>query len=53
MTLSFTGIDNVEFYSGHYLEAVLEGDLKQQFEAWNANERDQGIRAPWKDLASA
>ena len=28
MALDLTGIDNVEFYSGHYLDAVLEGDLK-------------------------
>ena len=32
MALDFTGISNVEFYSGHYLSAVLEGDLKTVFE---------------------
>lgn len=52
MTLSFTGIDNVDFYSGHYLDAVLEGDLKQQFEAWTTAERDHGTRTPWKALES-
>jgi len=50
MTLSFAGIANVEFYSGHYLDAVLEGDLKAQFETWAAAERDHGTRAPWKAL---
>ena len=50
MTLSFTGIENVEFYSGHYLDAVLEGDLKQQFDVWAAAERDSGVRPPWKLL---
>lgn len=52
MTLSFSGIENVEFYSGHYLDAVLEGDLKAQFEAWSTAETDKGIRAPWKALES-
>jgi hypothetical protein len=34
MALEFAGIDNVgEFYSGHYLSAVLEGDLKATFAA--------------------
>lgn len=52
MTLSFSGIENVEFYSGHYLDAVLEGDLKAQFEAWSTAETNKGIRAPWKALES-
>ena len=34
MALDFTGISNVEFYSGHYLTAVLEGDLKSLFAGW-------------------
>ena len=33
MALEFSGIENVgEFYSGHYLTAVLEGDLKARDE---------------------
>ena len=52
MSLSFTGIENIEFYSGHYLEAVLEGDLRQQLDAWSTAERDQGSRPPWKALES-
>ena len=34
MALDLTGIENVEFYSGHYLDAVLEGDLKSVFKRW-------------------
>lgn len=50
MTLSFAGIENVEFYSGHYLDSVLEGDLKAQLDTWAAAERDKGARPPWKAL---
>ncbi|MCU0867065.1 MAG: hypothetical protein MUC36_25055 [Planctomycetes bacterium] len=50
MTLSFAGIENVEFYSGHYLDSVLEGDLKTVFEGWATAERDQATRPPWKAL---
>ena len=50
MTLSFAGIENVEFYSGHYLDSVLEGDLKAQFDVWVAAEREHGTRPPWKAL---
>jgi hypothetical protein len=32
MAFDFTGIDNADFYSGHYLTALLEGDLKSIFQ---------------------
>jgi hypothetical protein len=50
MSFQFPGITNVEFYSGHYLDAVFDGDLKQQFDAWAAAERDHGTRPPHKAL---
>jgi len=52
MTFAYAGIRNEEFYSGHYLDAVLLGDLKSQFDAWAAAERDHGTRPPWKALDS-
>ena len=48
MALDLTGIENVEFYSGHYLDAVLEGDLKGLFEAWRKAEDEDGRKAPYK-----
>lgn len=50
MTLSFAGIENLDFYSGHYLDAVLDSDLRQQFAAWAQAEQEHGTRAPWKVL---
>ena len=48
MALDLTGIENVEFYSGHYLDAVLEGDLKGLFESWAKAEEEEGRKAPYK-----
>lgn len=50
MALNLTGIENVEFYSGHYLDSVLEGDLKGLFETWKKAEDADGIKAPFKRL---
>jgi hypothetical protein len=37
MALPLTGIENAnEFYSQHYLDEVLEQDLKELFAAWQA-----------------
>jgi hypothetical protein len=37
MPISLTGIQNVgEFYSHHYLDALLEQDLKGLFSHWRA-----------------
>jgi hypothetical protein len=48
MALDLTGISNVnEFYSHHYLDSLLEGDLKGLFSKWK--EEDQ--RTPDKRLA--
>lgn len=50
MALDLTGIENVEFYSAHYLDAVLEGDLKQVFERWKKAKDDEGRRTPQEAL---
>ena len=51
MALDFSGIENVEFYSGHYLSAVLEGDLKATFKKWKAAKDEEGKRPPQEALA--
>jgi len=51
MALDFSGIENVEFYSGHYLSAVLEGDLKTIFQKWKRAKEEEGKRLPQEDLA--
>src|SRR5262245_650832 len=46
MSLDLTGITNEnEFYTHHYLAAILESDLKPFFEKWTSLE----IK-PWEDL---
>jgi hypothetical protein len=46
MPIDLTGITNEnEFYTHHYLAAILEGDLKPLFEAWARQERP-----PWEAL---
>lgn len=51
MALDLIGIDNVEFYSGHYLDAVLEGDLKSVFDKWKKEKEESGARQPHELLA--
>ena len=47
MPLDLTGIQNVgEFYSHHYLDALLENDLKGLFAQWREEEED----TPYKRL---
>jgi hypothetical protein len=43
MASDLPGIDNQGFYSGHYLQAVLEGDLRPLYTRWQA-EVDAGAR---------
>ena len=46
MALDLTGITNEnEFYTHHYLAAILEGDLKPLFEGWTKLEN-----SPWDGL---
>src|ERR1035441_3347994 len=49
MTFPLTGIKNAnEFYSQHYLDEVLELDLKELFAAWRA----PGVGSPAAKLRS-
>lgn len=41
-----------EFYSQHYLDAVLADDLAAVLERWNARESDGGPKAPPRRLAA-
>ena len=50
MALDLGGIQNVEFYSGHYLDAVLEGDLKALFRRWADDKKELGTRQPQERL---
>lgn len=51
--LDLTGIRNVgEFYSNHYLTALLEGDLKSTLKAWAAAEKEGGAKTPAKRVAA-
>jgi hypothetical protein len=48
MPIDLTGITNEnEFYTHHYLAAILEGDLKALFSEWAQQERP-----PWESLRS-
>ncbi len=52
MTIDFTGIYNEnEFYTSHYLTALLEDDLKDTFKNWKTRESEQGVRPPYSRLA--
>lgn len=46
MSLELAGISNVEFYSAHYLEAILESDLKAVFDKWKMEKEEEGKRDP-------
>ena len=50
MALNLTGIENVEFYSGHYLDSVLEGDVKGLFDAWKKAADEHGTKPPFERL---
>ena len=53
MALDLTGIANRgEFYSHHYLDALLESDLKPLLKQWaDAESATPPVRAPYKRLA--
>ena len=52
MPIDLTGISNVnEFYSHHYLDALLESDIKELLSRWTALEEDAGQTPPHKALA--
>lgn len=50
MSFAITGLENAnEFYSQHYLDEILERDLKPLFERW----KEQGAASPAARLRSA
>ena len=52
MALDLTGISNVnEFYSHHYLDALLEKDLKDVLGRWETAETNDRQVPPFKQLA--
>ncbi|MBU1737085.1 MAG: hypothetical protein KKG35_03015 [Proteobacteria bacterium] len=51
MAIDITGINNEnEFYTHHYLAAILESDLKDVFSEWKRKEDDEAIKPPHKLL---
>ena len=52
MPLDLTGITNEnEFYTHHYLTAILESDLKDLFKEWNRRQKEENIPVPSSLLA--
>ena len=51
--MDLTGIINEnEFFTHHYLSAILENDLKNLFSTWTQQEKTGGIKTPYAQLAS-
>ena len=51
MTIDLTGIDNQnEFYTHHYLSAILEDDLKDVFRKWRERDEQEKVRPPFAAL---
>ena len=52
MALDLTGIANVnEFFSHHYLDALLESDLKSLLSRWEVAEKEENRVPPYKLLS--
>ena len=52
--LDLTGISNEnEFYTHHYLSAILEEDLKKLYKEWARAEKEDGTRAPYSVLSGS
>ena len=50
MSFAVNGLTNAnEFYSQHYLDEILEKDLKPLFEKW----KEQGVQSPVARLRAA
>ena len=53
MALDLSGISNVnEFYSHHYLDALLESDVKDLLQKWDTAEKEDNRTPPHKSLAA-
>jgi hypothetical protein len=51
VAFDITGITNEnEFYTHHYLSAILENDLKGVFGEWKHKEDEEGVAQPYKRL---
>lgn len=51
MPIDLTGIANEnEFYTHHYLNAILENDLKEVLQEWKRREQEENIRPPYAEL---
>ena len=51
--MDLTGITNEnEFYTHHYLSAILENDLKAVFKEWKRQEDEEEIGQPYIRLRS-
>ena len=51
MAIDITGITNEnEFYTHHYLSAILENDLKGVFSDWKKREIEENIQQPYTQL---
>src|SRR5690349_4112691 len=52
MALDLSGIINEnEFYSHHYLQAILEDDLRDLFAEWDRREKEEGAEHPADTLS--
>ena len=53
MAIDLTGITNEnEFYTHHYLSAILENDLKDLFSKWETQKKESDARPPYDQLRS-
>ena len=53
MAIDITGITNEnEFYTHHYLSAILENDLKEVFKEWKRKEDEEETTQPYIRLRS-
>jgi type I restriction-modification system DNA methylase subunit len=51
MAINIIGITNEnEFYTHHYLSAILENDLKDIFKEWKRKEDDEGVPQPFIEI---
>ncbi|MFC1835641.1 hypothetical protein ACFL2Q_13045 [Thermodesulfobacteriota bacterium] len=51
MPIDLTGIGNEnEYYTHHYLSAIIENDLKEVFKEWRRRDEEEGERPPYAQL---
>jgi len=51
MPIDLAGISNEnEFYTEHYLAAILDGDLRDTLSRWRREAQGEGARAPFDAL---